>query len=256
MPSYARLPSRAIFRGMRNKVASTVLGISALVAEAQGAAPASAPAPAVAKTATSANGFAPPGWKVETQALGDLNGDGRPDLVFVLLAADVARGARDLPPGPPRRLGVAFARPGGRYELVLRNDIFLPRRRPPNGLSQGAMLFDDGSLLVSGGRLRTIFEYTRGHSTFTFRWQDRALRLIGYDNAGVEAGCLHQLSVDFLSHRAKMVAADIGSDEERVRWRRLARRPLPTLDQIGEGEEYDPYNLLADFPLTCAQSRG
>jgi len=242
---------------MRSSIVPLVAGFLAVAAEARQATVAYPPLP---KTAASAAGFAPSGWMVETQARGDLNRDGLPDLAFVLLAREVSRAAGSteagkLPPGPARILAIAFAQPRGGFELVLRDHRFLPRKRPPNGLSQGYMLFENGSLDASGGRLRTVFEYTRGHTTFAFRWQNGAFALIGYDSADVSGGCLTQLSIDFLSSRAKMTAGYIDSEKDQVRWRSLARRPLLTLDRIGNGEDFDPYGLLTAFPLTCSQTR-
>jgi hypothetical protein len=69
----------------------------------------------------------------------------------------------------------------------------------------------------------------------------------------VEAGCLQTLSVNFLSGRAKMTAGWIDRDEERVRWRTIGRRPLPSIAEIGDGEEFDPHDLSTRFPLTCPE---
>jgi len=226
----------------RGSIAIALLGSGATLPAAE--------SPVLPSTGRSAADFAPAGWRVETQASGELNGDGVADLAIVLLGpgdVDPDRPPRTGSAAPinpnPRILAVAFGRRVGGYEVALRNGEFLPRQTPPNGLSVGYMLFGEGSLDARGGRLRVIFEYTRGHRTFSFRWRDRAFRLIGYDSAGVEAGCLHHLSINFLTRRARLMAAYIDRDEELVRWRRLPSRPLPTLQQIGDGEEFDPFGL-------------
>jgi hypothetical protein len=217
-----------------------------------------AQSPALPPTAASAAGFAPRGWTVETEARGDLNGDGRSDLAFVLTAPDVPgarpRSGPDGDPGSyanPRILAVAFAGRQGGYRLAVGNQRFLPPKWAPNGLSQGWMLFEPGSVDIVRGRLRIIFQYTRSNATFTFRWQAGALRLIGYDSVGVEAGCLHALSVNFLTGRARMAAHNIEEDEERPLWRRVPKRPLLSVEEIGEGEEFDPYGLSSRFTLRC-----
>jgi hypothetical protein len=204
-----------------------------------------------AKTGADAAGFAPPGWRVETHATGDLNGDRILDLAFILIAEDAANYLIESSPPPPRMLGVAFGRRDGRYALALLDRGFLPPKTPPNGLSQGFMLFQDGSLDASGGRLRVNFEYTRANTTFTLRWQSGTLRMIGYDGGGVEGGCLHHLSVNFLSHRAKLTAGWIDQDEQQVGWRKLPRRPLMTVAQIGNGGDFDPHGIWMNFSLSC-----
>lgn len=230
-----------------------LLTISALPAAA-------APTTDVPASAAAAEDFAPPGWTLERQAAGDLNRDGRPDLAMIFLDPDPAHlqpQGRDafemLGAGNPRILAIAFARPGGGYRLAVAEAAFLPRRRSPNGLSEGYMLFGDGSLEIDRGRLRIYFEYTRAHTSFLLRWQEGAFRLIGYDSAGVAGGCLHQLSVNYLSRRAKLKAAWTDRDEDLVRWSKLPAAPLPTLAEIGEGEAHDPFGLLSGFPLTCPE---
>ena len=199
---------------------------------------------------------------METEATGDLNGDGRPDLAFILLAPDF-RGA---PPrsspydsagsyANPRMFGIAFGQAGGGYRLALGNHRFLPPKWAPNGASQGWMLFGKGSLELRGGSLRVLFEYTRGNRIFTFRWRDGRLRLIGFDNAGVDGGCFHGLSVNFLSGRAKSSAGRIDRERDLVRWTRLKSRALLTVEQIGNGEDFDPDGLIARHPLTCGIER-
>ena len=216
-------------------------------------------APRLPSEAPSPERFVPAGWQIETRAQGDLDGDGRRDLAMILLAGPgvPVRGPAGeesrLLMGAPRVLAIALARPDGGYRLAVQENAFLPVKRPPNGLSQGWMLFGDGSLAVAGGRLRVIFEYTRASTTFTFRRERGAFRLIGFDSGGVSAGCFQGLSVNFLTRRAKLTAGWIDRDAERVRWRRLPAGLPPALGEIGEGETYDPHGLLTGSALSCPE---
>ena len=221
---------------------------------------AAAPAARVPASGAAAKDFAPPGWVLERQAAGDLNRDGRPDLAMIFLEPDPAhleprsRNAFEmLGAGNPRILAVALAHPEGGYRLAAADAAFLPRRTGPNGLSEGSMLFPAGSLAIDRGRLRIRFERTRGYTSFALRWQKGAFRLIGYDSAAVAGACLHRLSVNYSSRRAKLVAAWVDGEEELVRWRKLPAAPLPALAEIGEGEAFDPFGLLTGFPLSCPE---
>ena len=210
------------------------------------------------RMAEAAERFVLAGWRIETSAAGDLDSDGGADLVLVLLADDeppaaaLPSGTWELDSGPRRMLAVAFARPEGGYRL-LRHTGFLPRKRPLSGASQGWMLFEDGSIDASRGRLRIAFEYIRGHRTFTFRWEGDAFRLIGYDSVEVAGGCFQQLSINYLTGRSKWTAGWMDRDEELVRWSRSAPGAPLTLDQIGEGEEFEPEDLSTGFPLSCPE---
>ena len=93
--------------------------------------------PALPQDAVDARAFAPPGWILQIQAAGDLNGDGRPDLVFVLHETDKRNILHDAGSGSepldtnPRILAVAFAKPDGGYQLVAQNSQLIPRRDSP-----------------------------------------------------------------------------------------------------------------------------
>ncbi|HEY0027300.1 MAG TPA: hypothetical protein VGC35_05475 [Allosphingosinicella sp.] len=209
--------------------------------------------PSLPDIAANASAFAPRGWAVETQVRGNLNGDSLPDLALVLTRGDTAprQGQREANPNP-RMLVVAWGRATGGYALAIRNTAFLPRKRPPNGLSSDWVTFEDGSLEVDHGRLRVTIEYLRGHRSFSFGWRQGALRLIGFDTVGVSgAGCMDELSINFLTRRAKMSAGWIDRDEPRPVWRALRPRPLLALKDLGDGEELDPYDLTMHFPLRC-----
>jgi hypothetical protein len=217
--------------------------------------------PALPAAAAGAEGFVPAGWRVEAKAEGDLNGDRAADLAIVLRAQDPANVLRnDTGWGEgefdtnPRILAVAFSVPGGGYRLAAENHALIPRRTNP---SQTDPFFADDSLHVARGALRIYLErlmsaggWGAGTTTFTFRWQGNALRLIGYDFSNVQrnTGRLSTLSINYLTRRMKTAAGNIASDAERVRWTRLPARPLLTIDQIGDGLEFDPDGAVSRLP--------
>ncbi len=66
-------------------VASAVIAAAALAHDAHGAV---VPAQQIPATATTPAGFAPPGWRVEKRATGDLDGDGDRDQAIVLIQSE------------------------------------------------------------------------------------------------------------------------------------------------------------------------
>jgi hypothetical protein len=218
--------------------------------------------PALPATAANAEGFAPAGWAIERRAGGDLDGDGAADLAFVLRMRDPANilshdGLGNNPfDTNPRILGIAFAAAGGRgYRLALQNHVLIPRRDFPT--QEDPFFADDAEFAIAGGKLRlSLYRFMNaggwdmGPTTFTFRWRDGALRLIGYDFVNVRrnSGRMTNLSINYLTRRVRTATGNIGSDRERVRWTRLRPAPLPTIDHIGDGLAFDPEGLIRRLP--------
>jgi hypothetical protein len=49
-----------------------------------------------------------------------------------------------------------------------------------------------------------------------------------------------EISVNYSTGRMKISTGSIENDKTKVRWRTLPKRPLLTVDQIGDGMEFDP----------------
>ena len=218
--------------------------------------------PALPAAAADAAGFAPRGWHVEKTARGDLDGDGAADLAFVLRMRDPANvlANEGLGNNPfdtnPRILGVAFAEPGGGfYRLVVDNHVLIPRRDNPGqedpfgDFSEGIAIAR-GALRVSLHRFMNAGGWDAGPMHFTLRWQDGAMRLIGYDYANVRrnSGCFTGLSINYLTGRMRTSLGSIESDAEQVRWSRLPARPLLTIDEVGDGMSFDAGGAIERLP--------
>lgn len=136
-----------------------------------------APIPKLRSTGRGAQDFAPPGWQVEKQASGDLNGDGRPDLAFVLHDTSktlVIRnkngfGVEELDTNP-RVLGIAFANPDGTFTLVEQNGKLIPRWTEPNMedyFEEGDLSIKRGAVSVSVHTFASAGTWYTGYTTFT-----------------------------------------------------------------------------------------
>jgi hypothetical protein len=209
--------------------------------------------PALPRHAESVEGFVPKDWRIETKLSGDLNADGRDDLVLILRANDPrsiidARGQG----GPekfdtnPRILTVAFADVSGGFDLALENHTLITRTvepsaqdpLDPNGVQEGGVEIKNGTLQVTLG----YFSGNMGHLTYTFRFEKGAFKLIGYDSTDVERfkGIMSQVSINYSTRRMKRSVGSISEDTDKVTWTTLPAKPLLTMPQVGDGMEFEP----------------
>ena len=208
--------------------------------------------PALPHQARSAEGFAPSGWKVETSVVGDLNGDGLPDLVIVLHDDDAKNRIHNdgLGSDPfdtnPRILAVAFARKDGGYDLAVENHLLIPR---PTMTNLEDFLSESGGIEVKNGTLRVALYlfadaggWDMGTTTYTFRWSAGGFRLIGYDNNDVQrnTGETTDTSIDYSTGKMSTTKGHIESDAHKVVWTKAPASPPLTFERIGDGMAFDP----------------
>jgi hypothetical protein len=207
------------------------------------------PIPVLAARASGAAGFTPIGWRVEAQARGDLNGDGRQDLAFVLKATESTAILRDESSTReldtnPRILAVAVATIESDYALVAQNATLIPRHVFAN-LDDA---FEEDGLSISRGAVRVrlrAFANAGGadmaNVQFAFRLAKGGLRLVGYDRTDVHrmTGAMSELSVNYLSGRMSRAKGSIEDDKLKKVWSKAPAK-APTLDEIGDGLDFDP----------------
>lgn len=207
--------------------------------------------PALVRTAADADGFAPAGWAVEHRVSGDLNGDGRPDLVLVLRQRDPANIIRHegLGESPldtnPRLLAVALATPAGPFRLVEQDHVFIPRTTNPvfqDPLEEPPAI-RDGVVSIRLAFFASAGSWTMSNATAKFRLRQDRLELIGHDSTEVRrnTGEMVERSVNFLTRRVSTVNTTIDAEGtvEPV-WTALPAGPLLTLKQVGDGLAFDP----------------
>ncbi len=207
--------------------------------------------PVLPARATTAAGFVPAGWRIEQQLRGDLNGDKRDDLVLVLRQQDprniVEHDGFGISPldSNPRMLAIAWATPDG-YTLATQNHTLITRHEAPN-LSD---VFEDGAgvSIVRGTVRTTLFffsnagSWSTGSASYTFRWQDGAFALIGYDRSSMmrNSGHTESLSINYSTRRVRHAAGSMDTDRETVRWETLTSPRRWTLDTVGDGSAFEP----------------
>jgi hypothetical protein len=209
--------------------------------------------PALARHAPTAEGFVPAGWRIESEKSGDLNGDGRADIVLVLRGNDPrnvidarSQGGPEKFDTNPRILAVAFAAAAGGYELALENHTLIGRTiepsaqdpLDPNGVQAGGVEIKRGTLRVTLG----YFGGDMGHRTYTLRARNGLFELIGFDSVDVErgSGAMEEVSVNYATRRMKHSSGSISDDATRAAWTTLPSRPPLTVEEIGDGLAFQP----------------
>lgn len=209
--------------------------------------------PAVPRAAQRAEGFVPAGWALIASESGDLNADGRADLVLLMRMRNPANvvpidlGDRSEPfDANPHLLAIAFRQAAGGYRLAASNHrLFVQPIRPFTGegpVGEDTIRIDRRALVVS-------FDYLRGATSYRFRWDRGAFRLIGYEGSGVSGGCIETIGINYLTRRARVTKGLISEDRERVA-NRAVSGSAPTLDAI-DLETFMPEDAIAGPPLLC-----
>lgn len=208
--------------------------------------------PQIAATGRDAAAFAPKGWIVESQKTGDLNGDGRPDLAFVLHDAEKRNVLSNSGMGVdtidtnPRILCVAFANADGSgYTLALQNHTLIPRWTSPTqddnfGEDGGEIKIARGALQVSLHYFANAGGWDTGTTRFTFRFQNGRFELIGFDNENFarNSGEDTSTSVNYSTGREVIVTTP-NEGRARTKQKVLPKRALLTMEQVGDGIEFE-----------------
>jgi hypothetical protein len=209
--------------------------------------------PTLPASAATIEGFVPPGWAVEARAAGDLDGDGVQDAALVLHGKDAALVVDSANYGPPqldtnpRVLAVVFGRSAGGYRLGLQNATLIPRRTEPNmddpfdSVTGGGLSVQGQSIRVQLGLFMSAGGWGMFNVTYTFRWQHDRLEMIGYDRNDTQrnTGDIRSVSINYSTGKAKISTGNIESDEDKVEWKTLPDRRRLSIEEIGDGLEFN-----------------
>ncbi|HCX25112.1 MAG: hypothetical protein CMB80_14760 [Flammeovirgaceae bacterium] len=170
------------------------------------------------------NDLIPSGWRVLSQASGDINQDGYPDLAFVLqntleenfeyndgLGIDTL----DL---NPRVLGIYFGTADKSFEKVLQSNEFIIIRDVPTMDEP----FDELQILENGDiQIDFHFWYSAGswsssNYQYHFRYQNQVFELIQFEKYEHHRGTGDELdiSIDFLTRSMKTITTTINEDTD------------------------------------------
>ncbi|MCC5053773.1 hypothetical protein [Xanthomonas campestris] len=215
--------------------------------------------PQIAAHAAAVEGLVPTGWRVEQRLQGDLDRDGRNDVVLVLKMTDAANVLQvdERTPEPldtnPRMLIAALMDPAGGYRTVTQDHALIPRgvsTDQDESLDEsgttgggGVGINTAGTVTVTLSQFASMGSWQMGETSFNFRYQDGCLRLIGYERSTVQrnTGETNALSINYLTGRAWRTQGSVDHDgEPPKRWLRLPKQPLQCLEQVGDGLMFNP----------------
>ena len=200
----------------------------------------------------SVDAFVPAGWALEQRDEGDLDKDGRPDVVLVLrmqspanVIANDGLGAERFDTNP-RMLAVLLARDAG-YTLAVQDHTLIPR--PDNPVMDDYLDGDDavtvrrGAFTVALRSWASAGSWYTSSTTYTFRLQEGCFRLIGYDQTWLHRGSgeMGTTSLNLAAGKGVFEKGTMESDAPLAsKTVAIPRGPLPCLQDIGNGFEYDP----------------
>ena len=209
--------------------------------------------PALPRTADSAEGFVPPGWILVISDTGDLNKDGRPDLLLVLRQDDPANVVENEPGCPgvreldtnPRILAVAFAQRKGGFALAFESHEFIPRYDTPtidDPFSYAEIA--DGAIQICLHYWANAGSWYTSDTKYIIRYRSGAFRLVGLEDYTTKrnTGETWHLRLDFVARKAELTLGNFSDDEDKeVTYRKkLPREPLLIIEEADCGWEISP----------------
>ena len=196
----------------------------------------------VAKTNLETNplAFIPEGYDLFSRCEGDLNKDGKPDVVLMIKGTDKSKWVDDENRGRldrnRRGLIILFKRKNG-YEQILRNDTCFSSENEDGGIYDAPEL----ELYIIKNTLHIYFAHGRyGCWNYIFRYQNNDFELIGYNhNRRIRLVTYYNLDINF-STRTRVYEENLNADDDgkeerfKVTKSKIRRKKLIKLSEIAD----------------------
>lgn len=203
-----------------------------------------------ARIAKSPSEFVPASYVVFEKIQGDLNGDNRPDYVFIIKGTDKAefvkheyRGVLDR---NRRGIIVALSRPDG-YELALENRDCFSSENEEGGVYYAPEL----DVSIQKGTLRVQYLHGRyGYWTYNFRYQSSDFELIGYNSSDNRGPVVERsTSINLLTKKMRIrknvnMNSENGDEKFRESWKKFVLSKPIRLREIADFDDFDVQRLL------------
>ena len=184
--------------------------------------------------------FVPKGYTLFQQYKGDLNKDGKPDVVLMIKGTDKSKWVDDENRGRldrnRRGLIILFKRKNG-YEQILRNDTCFSSENEDGGIYDAPEL----ELYIIKNTLHIYFAHGRyGCWNYIFRYQNNDFELIGYNhNRCIRCVTYYNLDINF-STRTRVYEENLNADDDgkeerfKVTKSKIRRKKLIKLSEIAD----------------------
>ena len=181
------------------------------------------PYPKIKTDGQSISNFIPSKWKLLASAKGDLNGDKKDDIAFVIQYKDsvliekIEFEEKDTVITQPRILILAFFNPIlKKYELVEQSNSFILNHDNPNmeepfqniNITKGVLRLDFAIFMNAGG-------WGIWNNSYVFRYQENEFKLIGADYNYINRGSgeTENRSYNLLTKKVKISNESISGDK-------------------------------------------
>ena len=200
--------------------------------------------------------FVPKNWKILEKVQGDLNQDGQADIALIIedtnpdhFVSNAGLGTNVLNVNE-RKLLVLFKQPSG-YQLIASNHS-LPTEGDAESPCLADPLGETEALSIQKGVLKIHLHYWLScgswyvtNHIYTFRYQDRAFKLIGYDVNDFHraSGDITARSINFITGKVKSTTGENEFAEStqpvKVQWSTLKHRYTLKLEQVQFNEPHE-----------------
>ena len=189
---------------------------------------------------TDPKAFVPKGYSLFQQYKGDLNKDGKPDVVLMIKGTEKSKWVDDECRGRldrnRRGLIILFKRKNG-YEQILRNDTCFSSENEDGGIYDAPEL----ELYIIKNTLHIYFAHGRyGCWNYIFRYQNNDFELIGYyHNRRIRLVTYYNLDINF-STRTRVYEENLNADDDekeerfKVTKSKIRRKKLIKLSEIAD----------------------
>jgi hypothetical protein len=201
--------------------------------------------PAIPAKVTYRAQLVPPGWTLEVEAKGDLNGDKRPDLAIIIQSEKPDIDYSGEPTVGPRMLIIALASGKG-YDRIMANHTLIPRQESnyvTDYLAEsGPLEIKRGRLIVALNLFMTAGGWSTWTNTFSFAFNKGKMRLVRFENDDWHrrTGETTLTVADYGARTLRITRGSMANERKKTRSSRLSGPVGLTLDQMSNGLNFDP----------------